>query len=486
MMDIDSPPHATSTPSAATTTTTSTTQIKIHPLAIIGISDHQTRIATGGSPLTSLPSSSSSKKLPPIVGLLFGYQNGITISIVDAEEIQINYTNTTGNADIKNIVTPEQKKNIQTKIELHQKVFPNHEVIGWYRVDVDDKKDSEDEDEEILPVEMDLIMTNVWMKEYNESPLFVLMDANEKKPTNTSDSNAAADSANEDANKVGNVEGEKDPKKTKNNEFGENAREQLDRDEQLPLAVYETMTTGCAASSDTSAAAANAGMVFVNLDFELETFEPERIAVERVFQTQPKNVSGGTTTTSTNVSTTASTSAANPEDAASASTGPAVTTESKASTVQTQTESAAGTQIQSLITSIEAMNVRIAVLLDFLYRTQRGEIPPNHALLRQVRSLVNQLPLVMGKGTYNTIGTAGTAEDEKEEKMRNETLAKEFENEYDDMLVVSFLATIAKTTKAVLSYSEKFKVVNENSGASNTGKDSFAKGRGYDHFKDDL
>ncbi len=38
--------------------------IKIHPLAIIGISDHYTRIVSGGSAL-----STSS----PVVGLLFGH-----------------------------------------------------------------------------------------------------------------------------------------------------------------------------------------------------------------------------------------------------------------------------------------------------------------------------------------------------------------------------------------------------------------------------
>ena len=38
--------------------------IKIHPLAIIGISDHHTRVVTGGS---ALP------KEAPVVGLLFGY-----------------------------------------------------------------------------------------------------------------------------------------------------------------------------------------------------------------------------------------------------------------------------------------------------------------------------------------------------------------------------------------------------------------------------
>ena len=41
-----------------------TRSIKIHPLGIIGISDHHTRVVTGGS---ALPPNA------PVVGLLFGY-----------------------------------------------------------------------------------------------------------------------------------------------------------------------------------------------------------------------------------------------------------------------------------------------------------------------------------------------------------------------------------------------------------------------------
>ena len=41
-----------------------TRSIKIHPLAIIGISDHHTRVVSGGS---ALPPEA------PVVGLLFGY-----------------------------------------------------------------------------------------------------------------------------------------------------------------------------------------------------------------------------------------------------------------------------------------------------------------------------------------------------------------------------------------------------------------------------
>ena len=40
--------------------------VKIHPLAIIGISDHHTRVVSGGS---ALPRTS------PVVGLLFGFSS---------------------------------------------------------------------------------------------------------------------------------------------------------------------------------------------------------------------------------------------------------------------------------------------------------------------------------------------------------------------------------------------------------------------------
>mmetsp|Transcript_26095 Transcript_26095/g.30306 ORF Transcript_26095/g.30306 Transcript_26095/m.30306 type:complete len:302 (+) Transcript_26095:158-1063(+) len=56
MMEVDTPTRTTATTAGAAVSS----QIKIHPLAIIGISDHQTRITTGGSPLSSSTSTSTS------------------------------------------------------------------------------------------------------------------------------------------------------------------------------------------------------------------------------------------------------------------------------------------------------------------------------------------------------------------------------------------------------------------------------------------
>ncbi len=510
-MDIDTTDASAGQPRPQPTNTTST-QVKIHPLAIIGISDHQTRITTGGgktsSPLPVHDPTNSNSSNVPIIGLLFGYQNGITVTIVDAEEIE--YPSSSSSSGSGSGTSEKEKhENIKTKIELHQKVFPAHEVVGWYRVDLTQhylamnikEDDNDDDDDMVLPTENDLMINNGWMKEYNESPIFVLMDGNERKTDNdTNDESMDHENCNNKSSSNSTFdadqgeEGEKDPKKKKN---VEDARDKLDRDEQLPIAVYETMivggngnggSEGDGVSSATGTSGTGGGMVFINLDFELETFEPERIAVEKVFQTQPKNTTGGTVTTTTATATGAK-SKSDEKCAAttSSTTGASSGTDKDASSTTTivqQTQSEV--QIKSLISSIEAMNTRIAVLLDFLQKTQSGEIPPNHALLRQVQSLINQLPLVMGKGIYaspkNDTATTSDSSASRvgdEEKVQNEKLAFEFDSEYNDMMIVSFLATIAKTTKAVLSYSEKFKLVSESKGKDH------AKTR-YDRFKDDL
>ena len=54
-------------------------------------------------------------------------------------------------------------------------------------------------------------------------------------------------------------------------------------------------------------------------------------------------------------------------------------------------------------------------------------------------------------------------------KMENGVLAQEFENEFEDALLLSFLASIAKTTNAVLVYSHKIQAVQTISGGGGRG-----------------
>jgi hypothetical protein len=83
------------------------------------MSDQYTRITTGGSPLP---------KTAPIVGYLFGYQSlgpagGKRLEIIDADEIAIDCSDSS-----------------QKQIDLHQDVFPQNNVVGWYRVSTTDSE----------------------------------------------------------------------------------------------------------------------------------------------------------------------------------------------------------------------------------------------------------------------------------------------------------------------------------------------------------
>ena len=86
-------------------------------LAIVHMSDQYTRITTGGSPLP---------KTAPVVGLLFGLDKE-KLEIIAAGEIATDLSEST-----------------HQQIALHQAVFPQHSVVGWYRVSTEADPNAED------------------------------------------------------------------------------------------------------------------------------------------------------------------------------------------------------------------------------------------------------------------------------------------------------------------------------------------------------
>lgn len=413
-MDVDTAPPAPS--AAAAGGESSARSIKIHPLAIIGISDHHTRVVTGGS---ALPPSA------PVVGLLFGYyhsadgssgSSGRDVSIVDAEEMVYPKTD-----------NDSHRAAILLKIELHQKVFPQHKVVGWYRVQ-GKQGDDNAMNVEVLPSEEDLRMNQSEMIRYCssssssgegsaggededvESPLFVLMNAVPKSSDNGRDKKPSSSS---------------------------NAEEEMELDEELPLTVYESLA---------DQAGAGGGAVFVNADFELETYEPERIAVEKVFKTQPSKSA-------------AASAAASSKDAASAKQEEGDRKSGKKSKKDesnkpkkpsfTRGPTELDSQLESLQSSIRAMNVRMNVLLEFLQSVQRGEITPEDSLLRSVDGLVRQLPLVLAALDEGQASSATGSNGRKP--------LRELDNEYSNTMLLTYLAAVAKTAKSVHVYSEKFR-----------------------------
>ena len=331
-----------------------------------------------------------------------------------------------------------QRAAILKKIALHQKVFPQHKVVGWYRVQkYDENSMNVDNNIGVMPSEEDLRMNQTEMARYcigsggenggseddAESPLFVLMNA----------AKTAEDSNNS---------GEKKPSSS-----GNNASEEMEVDEELPLTVYETLAT----NEGTSA-------VFVNADFELETYEPERIAVEKVFKTQPsksavasaaKDAAAATGGNEGEVS-----AAASGEGESSRKTGK----KSKKDEDKKQQKSSkpaftrGPTELDivedSLQSSIRAMNIRMNVLLEFLQKVKVGEIAADDTLLRSVDGLIRQLPLVLAALEEGQAASPGAGWRKP---------LRELEDEYSNTMLLTYLAAVAKTAKSVHLYSEKFR-----------------------------
>jgi len=224
-------------------------KVGVHPLAIASICDHFTRISVGGSKLA---------RDTPAVGLLFGVQNGLEVSIIDAtdaifttwrlqvktsmgalieasikNDFQLRETDDAGiraNLDrqgISDVVSYTIKgawdvtlyaDEIEKKRRLWTAVFTNYELLGWYTVG-GGKPES--------------WCTSVHrsMLPFNEVPLFVQM-------------NSAVDM----------------------------------NSKHLPLSIFE-METHMVDEKPVS--------TFVPLDYKLETLQAERIAVDQITKLTP-------------------------------------------------------------------------------------------------------------------------------------------------------------------------------------------------------
>lgn len=120
-------------------------RVALHPLAIVGVSDHYTRVKVGGG--RQVPDS-------PILGLLFGKQQSLEVWIFDAIEL-VYAPSASGGATIDEAF-------LQKQTELYTAVYKDRELMGWYTVAKEATPDH-------------LLLHKDFLK-YNESPLFLLMD----------------------------------------------------------------------------------------------------------------------------------------------------------------------------------------------------------------------------------------------------------------------------------------------------------------------
>eukprot|EP00741_Cyanophora_paradoxa_P019767 tig00021168_g19078.t1 len=97
-------------PAPTASTSSSASNVSLHPLVIINISDHYTRMRAMRGPLR-------------VIGCLLGIQSGRNVEIFNSFELL--YDEADGFIQINSSF-------MRTKQEQYKKVFPNYDVLGWY------------------------------------------------------------------------------------------------------------------------------------------------------------------------------------------------------------------------------------------------------------------------------------------------------------------------------------------------------------------
>ncbi|TYH04792.1 hypothetical protein ES288_A08G034300v1 [Gossypium darwinii] len=297
---------------------------KLHPLVIVNISDHYTRVKSQLNLPPSLTSTSSAatsnnnnnnsnggennqQKPPRVYGCVIGVQRGRTVEIFNSFELI--YDPSTRSLD---------RSFLEKKQELYKKVFPHFYVLGWYSTG----SDAQESDMHFHKALMDI----------NESPLYVLL-------------NPAINPAQKD----------------------------------LPVTIYE---------SELHVIDGVPQLIFVRSSYTIETVEAERISVDHVAHLKP---SGGSAATQL------------------------------------------AAQLTGIHSAIKMLNSRIRVVHQYLVGMQKGDIPCESSLLRQVSSLLRRLPAI------------------ESEKFQDDLLM-----EYKDTLLITYLAMFTNCSSTMNELVDKF------------------------------
>ncbi|KAL6661707.1 hypothetical protein ACP70R_001091 [Stipagrostis hirtigluma subsp. patula] len=317
--------HAPAAASAASSSSGLT--FKLHPLVIVNVSDHHTRVKAQAA--CSRDGSSSSGEAAPqpprVFGCVIGVQRGRTVEIFNSFELVLDPVS--GTLD---------RAFLLKKQELYKKVFPDFYVLGWYSTG----SDVQETDMQIHKALMDI----------NESPVYLLLN-----PTiNLS---------------------QKD----------------------LPVTLYE---------SELHVIDGSPQLIFVRSNYTIETVEAERISVDHVAHLKPSD--GGS----------------------------------------------AATQLAAHLTGIHSaikmLNSRVRVIHQYLVAMQKGEIPVDNSLLRQVSSLVRRLPA-----------------------MESQKFQDDFLMEYNDTLLMTYLAMFTNCSSTMNELVEKINTSYERPTTRRGGRGAF-------------
>jgi hypothetical protein len=446
------------------------------------MSDQYTRITCGGTPLSSTTT--------PVVGLLFGtyrhYQvdemdptsikdksgSSVTVqqcNIMDADEIPIDISTSADRAAIQ--------------IALHQAVFDQHQVVGWYRVIGNNKNYNNNNDG---PTYDDLRITNELKQHYHSTNnnnnianekhmrqhpfIFALLQVQED------------DNKNDHTDMETRQQQQQQDSKLKSEDTNhERDNDNEEEDEELPLTLYQL--------SDNN-------QVLIAIDEEswkLDTSPSEQIAVERVMKEQRPmkqanrsfyyyyDYEGVTSNENQTIAV---------EDS---------TTNNKIiipSSLQVQTNPFIHQTIP-IQHSIDMMNQRMKIITQFITQTISHQIPYHPILIRQVYGLILQNHLLSSSSSSsssslvsNQMESASSMDQDQKSDTENNTPVSlatvagskmpvatttsrsNDNNNSNTMDLLQHLTLLAKTVDAIQTYTDKMKLIHDTkSSSSNNNED---------------
>ncbi|KAF7833859.1 COP9 signalosome complex subunit 6a [Senna tora] len=291
---------------------------KLHPLVIVNISDHYTRVKSQMNPPIAAHHRSATS--PRVYGCVIGIQRGRTVEIFNSFELL--YDPSTHSLD---------RSFLEKKQELYKKVFPHFYILGWYSTG----NDAQESDMHIHKALMDI----------NESPVYVLL-------------NPSINHAQKD----------------------------------LPVSIYE---------SELHVIDGIPQLIFVRSSYTIETVEAERISVDHVAHLKPSD-------------------------------GGSAATQCECFSVDSCHIYLAA-HLTGIHSAIKMLHSRIKVLHHYLLAMQKGDVPCDNSLLRQVSSLLRRLPAI----------ESGKFQDD-------------FLMEYNDTLLITYLAMMTNCSSAMNELVDKF------------------------------
>lgn len=226
---------------------------------LVNISDHLVRHSYTG------------QEGPPI-GILLGSQSGLSINVLDSVEAKYKL-------DVEKKTIILDKDFINGKVKLTVEVFPTYDLLGWYTIGTS-------VEERYMPVHRFI------SAEFNESPLFMLMDANITPET-----------------------------------------------KELPIKIFESVMQ---VINDIPA------MTFVDVDFNIEASEPERITVDIISK------QGNGNSSNSNLSL----------------------------------------QLLDLKNSVQSLTERMRLIEKYLIMIRENPDKVNYEILHQISAICNSLPII--------------------------------------------------------------------------------------------